>query len=145
MGATTHRRACQRGMGAAIGTGDKKSFDVVLNLVPFIDLMSCMVAFLLVTALWIDGARIEIQPAGRANGECIGSECDDPRLSLLITPDEIWLGSQRSDLEKIARTESEHDWAGLARSLARFRSAPRFDHARIEIAADSSRAHPIAY
>jgi len=36
-------------MGAAIDTGgNKKSFDVELNIVPFIDLMSCLTAFLLV-------------------------------------------------------------------------------------------------
>ena len=45
-------------MGAAIGTGDKKSVNVELNIVPFIDLMSCLTAFLLVTAVWVNIAQI---------------------------------------------------------------------------------------
>ena len=33
-------------MGASIGAGTKGSVDVELNIVPFIDLMSCLTAFL---------------------------------------------------------------------------------------------------
>jgi biopolymer transport protein ExbD len=50
-------------MGAAVGTGDgKKSVNVELNIVPFIDLMSCLTAFRLVTAVWVNIAQINIQP-----------------------------------------------------------------------------------
>ena len=49
-------------MGAALGTGDKKSVNVDLNIVPFIDLMSCLTAFLLVTAVWVNIAQINIAP-----------------------------------------------------------------------------------
>ena len=54
-------------MGAAIDTGgDKKSVNVHLNIVPFIDLMSCLTAFLLVTAVWSNLAQISIKPKGVA-------------------------------------------------------------------------------
>ena len=53
-------------MAASIGTGDKKSVNVELNIVPFIDLMSCLTAFLLVTAVWVNIAQINIQPKGMA-------------------------------------------------------------------------------
>jgi len=53
-------------MGASLGTGDgKKSLNVELNIVPFIDLMSCLTAFLLVTAVWVNIAQINIQPKGK--------------------------------------------------------------------------------
>ena len=53
-------------MGQAIGTGDKKSVNVELNIVPFIDLMSCLTAFLLVTAVWVNLASVKNEPAGKA-------------------------------------------------------------------------------
>lgn len=39
-------------MGASAGQTDKKSVDVILNLVPFIDLLSVLICFLLMTAVW---------------------------------------------------------------------------------------------
>jgi biopolymer transport protein ExbD len=45
-------------MGQALGTGDKKSVNLDLNIVPFIDLMSCLTAFLLVTAVWVNIAQL---------------------------------------------------------------------------------------
>ena len=46
-------------MGAAVGTDDKRSVNVELNVIPFIDLMSCLTAFLLVTAVWTNLAQIK--------------------------------------------------------------------------------------
>ena len=42
------------------GGGGKRSPDVDLNLVPFIDLMSVMITFLLVTAVWSQVAMIKL-------------------------------------------------------------------------------------
>ena len=52
-------------MGAAVGTDEKGSVNVELNIIPFIDLMSCLTAFLLVTAVWVNIAQINIQPKGK--------------------------------------------------------------------------------
>ena len=53
-------------MGAAVGTDDKKSVNVDVNIVPFIDLLSCLTAFLLVTAAWTKIAALPIAPEARA-------------------------------------------------------------------------------
>ena len=50
-------------MGVSLGSGDKKSVDVEIQVVPFIDLMSCLTAFLLVTAVWTMFAQINIRPS----------------------------------------------------------------------------------
>ena len=55
-------------MGAAVGTGEeggRKSVNVELNIVPFIDVMSCLTASLLITAVWVNIAQINIQPKAR--------------------------------------------------------------------------------
>src|SRR5215472_5351489 len=46
------------------GGGRRKSLDFTLNLVPFIDLLSCCIAFLLITAVWSEVASIDVSQAG---------------------------------------------------------------------------------
>ncbi len=55
-------------MGVAVETGakaGKKSVNAELNLVPYIDLLTCMVAFLLITAVWSQLARLEAHQKGQ--------------------------------------------------------------------------------
>jgi biopolymer transport protein ExbD len=47
------------------GKGAKKSVSADLNLVPYIDLLTCMVAFLLITAVWTQLARLSAQQKGQ--------------------------------------------------------------------------------
>src|SRR5262249_10693028 len=105
-------------------------------------------AFLLVTAVWINIARLEIKPAGLAPGQpCLDGDCADPKLSVLIDPDEIWVGVSRvNDFQKIPRTAVGHDWARLEETLRQQKASPLFDRKTdIEIAAASTAAHPITY
>ena len=55
-------------MGVAVetgGKGGKKAVNADLNLVPYIDLLTCMVAFLLITAVWSQLARLSVQQKGQ--------------------------------------------------------------------------------
>ena len=55
-------------MGVSVdsgGKGGKKSVNADLNLVPYIDLLTCMVAFLLITAVWSQLARLEAHQKGQ--------------------------------------------------------------------------------
>jgi len=52
------------------GGGDrKKPLNAELNLVPYIDLLTCMVAFLLITAVWTQLARLQIGQRGPGGGD----------------------------------------------------------------------------
>lgn len=136
-------------MAQTIGTGDPRSLDVELNIVPFIDLMSCLVAFLLVAAVWIQIARLEVQPAGRARDAppCLDGACDEPRLSVLLDADAIWVGVSRvNDFQRIPRGAAGYDWPQLEAALRQHKASAFFDHtAAIEVAANSTAAHPIDY
>src|SRR5438067_511524 len=46
------------------GKGGKKALDAELNLVPFIDLLSCCISFLLLTAVWTQIAGLQVASAG---------------------------------------------------------------------------------
>jgi biopolymer transport protein ExbD len=55
-------------MGVSVDTGNKggkKPLNADLNLVPYIDLLTCMVAFLLITAVWSQLARLNIHQKGQ--------------------------------------------------------------------------------
>src|SRR5688572_28596652 len=47
------------------GKGGKKPLNADLNLVPYIDLLTCMVAFLLITAVWTQLSRLQAQQKGQ--------------------------------------------------------------------------------
>jgi biopolymer transport protein TolR len=55
-------------MSVSVDSGDKsgkKSVNADLNLVPYIDLLTCMVAFLLITAVWSQLARLNVHQKGQ--------------------------------------------------------------------------------
>jgi biopolymer transport protein ExbD len=138
-------------MGAAVGAGDKKSVNVELNIVPFIDLMSCLTAFLLVTAVWVNIAQINIQPKGKAR-DATEPPTDTVILSVLIQSDKIWVGLSRvNEFQEIANKNNEHDWEKFESTLkdqkaSSFFNDPNDPNSRhIEIAAESTSASPVQY
>jgi biopolymer transport protein ExbD len=54
-------------MSVSLGPGksNKKPLNAELNLVPYIDLLTCMVAFLLITAVWTQLARLSASQKGQ--------------------------------------------------------------------------------
>src|SRR5688572_10565089 len=55
-------------MSVSVDTGGKshrKGLNAELNLVPYIDLLTCMVAFLLITAVWTQLARLSAAQKGQ--------------------------------------------------------------------------------
>jgi biopolymer transport protein ExbD len=138
-------------MATAVGTDDKKSVNVELNIVPFIDLMSCLTAFLLVTAVWVNTRQLPIAPKGHARDAPPCAEvddCDKPKLSLLVEHDDIWIGVSRvNDFERIPRIAGGgYDWPRVEERLKVQKASPFFnDKTDIEIAASSTKDNPIAY
>jgi biopolymer transport protein ExbD len=135
-------------MGAAIGTGDKKSVNVELNIVPYIDLMSCLTAFLLVVAVWVNIAQITIAPKGKARHQTIDLE-PAPAISVLIQHDTMYVGVSRMAIEPsvIKRAPgSDFDWAALENALLALRKESELsDLKELEIAAESTATGPVQY
>jgi biopolymer transport protein ExbD len=136
-------------MGAAVGTGDGKgSVNVELNIVPFIDLMSCLTAFLLVTAVWVNIAQINISPKGK-NRDTQQVQQDDEHvtLSVLVQSDRIWVGLSRvNEFQEIPKKGEEHDWEKLETTLKEHKSSAFFaDRSDIEVAAESTSQSPVDY
>lgn len=62
---------------------------VELNLVPFIDYMSCLIAFLMMAAVWTNPSSLNIEQAVGPSGEL--DETSDP-LTVHIRSEAVWLG-----------------------------------------------------
>ena len=123
-------------MAHALGTSQKGSLNIELNIVPFIDLMSCLTAFLLVTAVWIHVANLPASPAGRGASD----NKEHPKLAILVERDSIDVFATPSGE---ARHLEANDWAGVTAALRAL--APLGDTPPVEIAVNSTREHPIAY
>jgi biopolymer transport protein ExbD len=135
-------------MGASLGAGNKKSVNVELNIVPFIDLMSCLTAFLLVTAVWVNIAQINIQPKGKTRDQATVQQ-DDERvtLSVLVQSDRIWVGLSRvNEFQEIPKKGEDQDWDKFETTLKEHKSSTFFDQrSDLEIAAESTAAAPVKY
>jgi biopolymer transport protein ExbD len=136
-------------MGAAIGTSDRGSVNVELNIVPFIDLMSCLTAFLLVTAVWVNISQLDVRPAGKAreSPKCDDGACEDPKLSVLVESDQVWIGVSRvNEFTPVPKTAAGYDWQKVSEVLKLQKKSPFFDNkTAIEIAANSTQGTPVPY
>jgi len=135
-------------MAASIGTDDKKSVNIELNIVPFIDLMSCLTSFLLVTAVWVNIAQINIQPKGKSRDQAQVQQ-DDERviLSVLLQSDRIWVGLSRvNEFQEIPKKGDQQDWERFETTLKEHKTSTFFsDRTDLEIAAESTAAAPVKY
>jgi len=71
-------------MSVSVDTGGKsgrKGLNAELNLVPYIDLLTCMVAFLLITAVWTQLARLSAAQKGQGQA----GEETPPEMQVKIT------------------------------------------------------------
>src|ERR1044072_1803329 len=136
-------------MGASVGTGGGKGdVNVELNIVPFIDLMSCLTAFLLVTAVWVNIASLNIPPKGK-NRDTANVQQDDEHvtLSVLVQADRIWVGLSRvNEFQEIPKKGEEHDWEKFETTLKEHKaSAFLEDRSDLEVAGESTTQQPVEY
>ena len=123
-------------MGVSLGSGDKKTVDIEINVVPFIDLMSCLTAFLLVTAVWTQFAQINIKPKGLGREATKLKDVNEVTGSILVTKNEVWVGLSSGDLRRINKDGDQQDWMGLREVLDDYKKGPLADRADIEVAAE---------
>jgi biopolymer transport protein ExbD len=137
-------------MSGSIGPSNKKSVNVELNIVPFIDLMSCLTAFLLVTAVWVNIAQINIQPKGKTRDQAQVQQDDEHvTLSVLVQADRIWVGLSRvNEFQDIPKKAEEQDWEKFEATLKEHKTSAFFTNPErndLEIAAESTTAAPVKY
>src|SRR5712691_2366002 len=98
------------------GKGRKKPLDASINLVPFIDLLSCCISFLLITAVWTQLARIDVAQKGQG---AAGSTDEKPpeaqlMLTLYIDKDGYTFATSAGESTPIPMKGDDYDYIKLA-------------------------------
>jgi biopolymer transport protein TolR len=126
-------------MGVSVdtgGKGGKKSVNADLNLVPYIDLLTCMVAFLLITAVWSQLARLEAHQKGQGQaGE------DTPpekvfKLVVVVNADGFNLVADQ-DQQPIPKKGDQYDLEKLASELKKIKDT-HADKNDIQVASEDT-------
>jgi len=101
------------------GKGGRKPLDASINLVPFIDLLSCCISFLLITAVWTQLARMDVTQKSKAPA---GSVDEPPtpqvQLTLFIDKDGYTFTKSTGERQQIELKGEDYDYAKLADVLA---------------------------
>lgn len=95
--------------------GGRRTLDFDLNLVPFIDLLSCCISFLLITAVWTHMGQLETQQKldGGAGG---GEKPKKVHITIAQTGYEVLLPDAEGACT-IARAAGDYDAAKLRKVL----------------------------
>ena len=101
------------GGGAAPAKGGKKSVDAAINLVPFIDLLSCCISFLIITAVWTQLARMNVTQKAAAQGPDIETD-RTVKLTLSVNKDGYDFSKSTGENTNIPLKGDDYDWVKLA-------------------------------
>jgi biopolymer transport protein TolR len=97
----------------------RKPADTELNLVPYIDLLTCMIAFLLITAVWTQVARLEV--SRRTPGGTDETELPQMRMVVMVGEEgfNVVVGAERQILPRRAGL---YDFETLAAALKKVKA-----------------------
>ena len=66
------------GIDIGSGTSKKRSINSEVNMIPFIDLLMVTIAFLLITAVWVNRSRISADAQVPGQNGCVDDSCSRP-------------------------------------------------------------------
>jgi biopolymer transport protein TolR len=118
------------------GKSGKKSLNADLNLVPYIDLLTCMVAFLLITAVWSQLARLEAHQKGQGQA---GEEVPPDKVVKLVVVvnGEGFNLVAGDDQQPIPKRGDQYDFEKLGNELKKFKDTHP-DKTDIQVASEDT-------
>jgi biopolymer transport protein ExbD len=83
------------------GKGGRKSVDSNINMVPMIDLLISVIAFLLMTAVWVQTGQLSAaQPRGAPSPDSAPPPVED-QLKIMVNPSGLRVGTSATDMVDI--------------------------------------------
>lgn len=117
------------------GKGGKKSVNADLNLVPYIDLLTCMVAFLLITAVWSQLARLEAHQKGQGQAGETETPPEKQLKLVVVVNSEGFNVVADQDQQPIPKKGTEYDYEKLGTELKKLKDSHP-DKTDIQIASE---------
>lgn len=85
------------------GGGGRKSVDSNINMIPMIDLLVSIIAFLLMAAVWVQsGSLTASQPRGAPTPDSPPNPEQQDQLKIMINPNGLRVGITQTDMRDIA-------------------------------------------
>src|SRR4051812_4363305 len=103
------------------GGGGKRSLDMEINLVPFIDLLSCCIAFLMIVATWAQIARIDVAPSPNGPAAEEGKDDDPLKLGIVLGQNGYTLTDSSGAALQIPKKNAGYDEGELEAKLKAIR------------------------
>jgi len=104
------------GVSVEGGKGRGKSVMASLNLVPFIDLLSTLIVFLIATAVWVELSSLPVDQALSDPNSPPPPPQDvppPPPLTVHVRADGIWVGRKVEEGRNLGLVGEAQDWAGV--------------------------------
>jgi biopolymer transport protein TolR len=109
------------------GKGGKKSVNAELNLVPFIDFLSVLISFLLVSAVWTQLARINVTQKSASGGAPsdtpLPNNPDQLKISVAVNDRGFILQTGPIDKQQIDKKGTEYNYEELFTRLSTIKEA----------------------
>jgi biopolymer transport protein TolR len=106
-------------MGVSVGGGKGgrgRKVNAELNLVPFIDLLSCCITFLIATAVWIELSSMPVDQALSDPNQPPPPPVDNPPpppLTVHVRADGVWVGRKVEEGKNFSVVGESYDWTGV--------------------------------
>ncbi|MDP2339943.1 MAG: biopolymer transporter ExbD [Deltaproteobacteria bacterium] len=107
---------------AAAARGGKRSLDVDVNLVPYIDMLMTIMGFLMMTAVWSRFAALEVQVPTAATATTTTTTQVWPVL-LFLSAEGVRIQEEGGPALAIPAVQRVHDWEGVRAELRRLKAA----------------------
>jgi len=99
----------------------KKPVDSAVNMIPFIDLLVCSIAFLIITAVWTQLERLDVkQQGGVRDGD---SAPPTPTIVVRMSDTGLVIVDDVGAARAVPKSTDRHDLARLGRELGQLRPA----------------------
>jgi biopolymer transport protein ExbD len=104
------------GVSVEGGKGRTRKVNAELNLVPFIDLLSVCITFLIATAVWIELSSLPVDQALSDPNQPPPPPQDPPPpppLTVHVRSDGVWVGRKVEEGRNFAVVGESYDWTGV--------------------------------
>jgi biopolymer transport protein ExbD len=106
--------------GVDLAVGAKRPMNADINMIPFVDLLLVTVAFLLVTAVWVEHARLDVNASPTGSSPEPTTSDDLPRvLDVEVGEREVVLSWKQGKTTITRRTVERASTADMARAFER--------------------------
>jgi biopolymer transport protein ExbD len=121
------------------GGKGKKSMDAPINLVPYIDLMTTIITFLMMTAVWTQIASLDVQNASGGAPEDQQEEEKDkpPPIMILIADRAVKVQEEGGELQEFPVVGEGYDFEGISNRLKALKAA-RPERVEVKVQAEDS-------